>query len=194
VRLLVDANLSPVVAARLRSAEFEAVHVADVGLLTAADEAIMEYAAASGLVIVSADTDFGEHAVQEGRRTASPAAVRRACGKTSRRLAGPPDLLAVLFTALMPQRAAVLLVSSPVPRPAPPNQALLPAMCSTSLVAALPGCTRTGACSPEAGGRARDSAITMQPAKAATRESLLFQVTAVQVMTAPPPRGWAHIT
>ena len=37
----------------------EAAHVGDVGLLTAADR-ILEGVAASDLVIVSADTDFGE--------------------------------------------------------------------------------------------------------------------------------------
>ena len=40
MRLLIDANLSPRVAASLGSAGFEAIHVVDVGLLTAADEAI----------------------------------------------------------------------------------------------------------------------------------------------------------
>jgi len=34
--------------------------VAEVGLLTAADEVILEYAAENELVIVSADSDFGE--------------------------------------------------------------------------------------------------------------------------------------
>jgi predicted nuclease of predicted toxin-antitoxin system len=60
MRFLIDANLSPRVAASLSSAGFESVHVRDVGLLTAADKAILDYAAANGLVIVSADTDFGE--------------------------------------------------------------------------------------------------------------------------------------
>jgi predicted nuclease of predicted toxin-antitoxin system len=60
MRFLVDANLSPRVAATLSSAGFESSHVADVGLLTAADQVILDYAAANGLVIISADTDFGE--------------------------------------------------------------------------------------------------------------------------------------
>jgi predicted nuclease of predicted toxin-antitoxin system len=60
VRFLVGANLSPRVVASLSRAGFESIHVADVGLLTATDQAILEYAAANGLVIVSADTDFGE--------------------------------------------------------------------------------------------------------------------------------------
>ena len=55
MRFLVDANLSPRAAASLSSAGFESIHVGDVGLLTAADQAILDYAAANGLVIVSAD-------------------------------------------------------------------------------------------------------------------------------------------
>src|SRR5262249_42041039 len=60
VRLLIDANLSPRVAATLRDAGHEAVHVADIGMLGASDDAILTHAAVSGQVIVSADTDFGE--------------------------------------------------------------------------------------------------------------------------------------
>lgn len=60
MRLLIDANLSPRITEHLGSAGFEAVHVAEVGLLTAADEVILEYAAENELVIVSADSDFGE--------------------------------------------------------------------------------------------------------------------------------------
>jgi predicted nuclease of predicted toxin-antitoxin system len=58
VRLLVDANLSPVVSARLREAGHEAIHVFDVGFEQASDEAIVEYALEHDYVIVSADTDF----------------------------------------------------------------------------------------------------------------------------------------
>jgi predicted nuclease of predicted toxin-antitoxin system len=60
VRLLIDANLSPRVAAVLSKAGLESVHVRDVGLLTAPDRSILDYAAANALVIVSADSDFGE--------------------------------------------------------------------------------------------------------------------------------------
>jgi hypothetical protein len=38
----------------------ECVHVGDVGLLTPHDRGILDYAAADALVIVSADSDFGE--------------------------------------------------------------------------------------------------------------------------------------
>ena len=60
MRLLIDANLSPKVAIALAKSGFESVHVGDVGLLTAADRSILDYAAANDLVIVSADSDFGE--------------------------------------------------------------------------------------------------------------------------------------
>jgi len=58
VRLLVDANLSPVVSERLRDAEYEAIHEFDIGMARASDESIFEYALERDYVIVSADTDF----------------------------------------------------------------------------------------------------------------------------------------
>jgi len=59
MRLLLDANLSPRVAQELRDAGYDVVHVADIDLLTATDAAIFERAAADGLVVVTADSDFG---------------------------------------------------------------------------------------------------------------------------------------
>jgi predicted nuclease of predicted toxin-antitoxin system len=58
VKLLVDANLSPRVAEGLRVAGFDAVHVVDLGLVTASDE-IFDRATAEGFVVVTADSDFG---------------------------------------------------------------------------------------------------------------------------------------
>jgi predicted nuclease of predicted toxin-antitoxin system len=60
VHLLIDANLSPKVADVLSKAGLESVHVGNVGLLTAPDRTILDYASANALVIVSADSDFGE--------------------------------------------------------------------------------------------------------------------------------------
>jgi predicted nuclease of predicted toxin-antitoxin system len=60
MRFLVDANLSPRVAVLLSGEGFESIHVGDVDLLTATDQAILAYAAANELVIISADSDFGE--------------------------------------------------------------------------------------------------------------------------------------
>jgi predicted nuclease of predicted toxin-antitoxin system len=44
MQFLVDANLSPRVATALSSEGFKSIHVGDVGLLTAADQAILDYA------------------------------------------------------------------------------------------------------------------------------------------------------
>jgi predicted nuclease of predicted toxin-antitoxin system len=58
LRFLVDANLSPRVAARLRLDGHDVAHVGDVGLLTAADETILAHASREVRTIVSADADF----------------------------------------------------------------------------------------------------------------------------------------
>lgn len=59
MRFLVDANLSPRVAAALNAAGHDAVHVAELGLGNASDRAILEAAIGHDRVIVSSDTDFG---------------------------------------------------------------------------------------------------------------------------------------
>lgn len=58
MRFLVDANLSPVVAARLRDGGHDAIHVADKGLLTASDQEILDRADDDERVVLSADSDF----------------------------------------------------------------------------------------------------------------------------------------
>lgn len=74
MKLLLDANLSPRVAAGLRDAGLDAVHVEDLGLLWAPDEEIFDRAAAEGLVVVTADTDFGTLLAR--RRAKSPSVVQ----------------------------------------------------------------------------------------------------------------------
>jgi predicted nuclease of predicted toxin-antitoxin system len=73
VNLLVDANLSPEVAAQLRDAGHDATHVADVGLATAIDPDIVYYADDHDLVIVTVDTDFPMLIALQ--RAASPSVV-----------------------------------------------------------------------------------------------------------------------
>jgi predicted nuclease of predicted toxin-antitoxin system len=59
VRFLVDANLSPGVADRLRLAGHDAVAVREIGLQDADDDTILDAALADDRVVVSHDTDFG---------------------------------------------------------------------------------------------------------------------------------------
>jgi len=58
VRFLVDVNLSPQLAVRLRDAGHDAVHASDLGLLTASDGAILDRGLTDGRVVVSADSDL----------------------------------------------------------------------------------------------------------------------------------------
>jgi predicted nuclease of predicted toxin-antitoxin system len=73
VRLLLDANLSPRLVAELRDAGYEALHVADLGLLSASDELIFERAATDQWTVVTADTDFSM--LLALRAAASPSVV-----------------------------------------------------------------------------------------------------------------------
>ena len=91
MKLLVDANLSPRVAASLRDAGQDAVHVYDVGLAHASDEEILAAAEREGRVVVSGDADFG-----------MLLAIRRA--------AGPSFVLIRSADRLTPDEQGLLLV------------------------------------------------------------------------------------
>lgn len=73
MNLLLDANLSPRVAEALRAEGFDAVHVVDLDLVTATDDEIFDGASEKGLVVVTADSDFG--ALLAVRRATSPSVV-----------------------------------------------------------------------------------------------------------------------
>jgi predicted nuclease of predicted toxin-antitoxin system len=59
VKLLIDANLSPEVARLLKEAGHDAIHVGDIGLLSAPDPEILQAAADGKQVLLTADADFG---------------------------------------------------------------------------------------------------------------------------------------
>lgn len=58
MRFLVDAQLPPALARWLVSRGHEAVHVSDVGLLSAKDSEIWDEAVGRGAIIVTKDEDF----------------------------------------------------------------------------------------------------------------------------------------
>ena len=78
MRFLVDANLSPKVAVRLRAAGHEAAHVGDEGLLTASDETILMHASRSRRTVISADADFATLLAVGGRSEPSLILLRSA--------------------------------------------------------------------------------------------------------------------
>lgn len=59
MKLLLDANLSPEVGRRLKEEGHDAIHVADIGLLTATDPEILRAAAKEERILLTADSDFG---------------------------------------------------------------------------------------------------------------------------------------
>jgi predicted nuclease of predicted toxin-antitoxin system len=78
VRLLLDANLSPEVARLLNEAEHDAIHVSEIGLLSAPDPEIMEAAAQEGRILLTADADFGALLALGSRATPSVVLLRSA--------------------------------------------------------------------------------------------------------------------
>lgn len=90
MRLLVDQNLSPHVANALVEAGHDAVHTAELGLARATDTQIMEVAAQTDRVVLSADTDFGTALAISGDQRPSVILVRLS---TPRRAGPLVDLL-----------------------------------------------------------------------------------------------------
>ena len=64
--LLLDENLSPLVANGLREAGFDATHAYDVDLNQTRDEVIYARAQEQGRVVVTEDHDFGELLAESG--------------------------------------------------------------------------------------------------------------------------------
>lgn len=98
MNLLVDACLSPVIAAALRDAGHDAVHVVDLDMVRSSDEEILARAKADGRVVVSADADFG--ALLAGSGAAGPSVVLLRSGDDL-----TPGQQSILLTANLPQVA-----------------------------------------------------------------------------------------
>lgn len=66
MKLLLDHNLSPRLVAKLSAAFPGIIHVRDVGLEAASDEAVWEFALRNDCAIVSKDSDFHQLAFLQG--------------------------------------------------------------------------------------------------------------------------------
>jgi predicted nuclease of predicted toxin-antitoxin system len=66
VRLLLDQNISRALVHKLASLYPDSMHVADVGLDSAEDEAVWDYAANNSRLIVSKDSDFSHRSLVLG--------------------------------------------------------------------------------------------------------------------------------
>jgi predicted nuclease of predicted toxin-antitoxin system len=82
VLFLVDAQLPPALAAALRDAGCDAVHVCDLGLLTATDRQIWDEAMSRSAVLVTKDRDFS---LLRAARMKGPAILWIRVGNTDNR-------------------------------------------------------------------------------------------------------------
>ena len=73
MKFLVDNALSPKFAVGLSSKGFDAIHVRDIGLATASDVEIFNYAEKDDRIIISQDTDFG--AILASRNVSKPSFI-----------------------------------------------------------------------------------------------------------------------
>ena len=74
IRLLLDEGLPRSAATLLSENGLDAVHVGELGMAGAADEAILEYARTSGSVIVTLDADF--HSLLALSGASEPSVIR----------------------------------------------------------------------------------------------------------------------
>jgi predicted nuclease of predicted toxin-antitoxin system len=88
VRLLLDQNLSPLLAEELVTRGHDAVHVRSLGMSTASDLMIMDLASTEARVVVSADTDFGELLARTNAASASALLLRRQDHRRAAQVAG----------------------------------------------------------------------------------------------------------
>lgn len=118
MRFLVDESLSSRVAELLQSADHDAVHVGDLGLLGAPDDEVMAAARTEDRVLITVDTDFGGLLAFAHESTPSAILVRRAPHRAESQaqllLAALPeveqDLIAGALVVLSPGQARIRLL------------------------------------------------------------------------------------
>lgn len=81
MRLLIDNNLSPLLAERFKAAGHDSVHVRDIGLQAATDSVVLERAQAENRVLISADTDFSTLLARSRAASPSVLLIRRLTGR-----------------------------------------------------------------------------------------------------------------
>jgi predicted nuclease of predicted toxin-antitoxin system len=99
MRFIVDAQLPPVLAQWFTAKGHHAEHVADLGMATASDEAIWDFAASVQAIIVTKDEDFAR---RRGLTASGPIVIWIRLPNTRRR-----DLLAWFEGVLVDVLAAV---------------------------------------------------------------------------------------
>lgn len=77
MRFLVDNALSPAVSKNLKKAGYDSIHVREIGLRDAEDEAIFQKALREERTIISADTDFGYLLVKWNKKRPSVIIFRK---------------------------------------------------------------------------------------------------------------------
>lgn len=116
MKFLLDANLSPRLVGDLQSAGYQARHVLELGLISADDSTIFDFAAAEGDVVITADSDFSALLAARGASTPSVVLLRHVAelkreAHAALLIANLPNVLADLdqgaVVSLGPTRLAV---------------------------------------------------------------------------------------